>query len=102
MGAQGTATLQFGAFPGKSQAEVVVIGQAGIIAGSLVEAWLESKDTTDHSPEEHALADVKVVAGKIVPGTGFTVYGFNTNSLANREGFVPMPWGEWNVSWVWN
>ena len=36
--ASGTATLDFGAFPGKTDASVAVTGQAAIVAGSLVVA----------------------------------------------------------------
>jgi hypothetical protein len=35
MGAQGQTTIDFGAFPGKSDASVAVTGQAAIVAGSL-------------------------------------------------------------------
>lgn len=81
MGAQGTATLDFGAFPGKSDAAVAVTGQTGILAGSLVEAWIRPEATADHSADEHMAETLKVFAGNIVPGTGFTIYGFNTSQL---------------------
>ena len=55
MGAQGTAVLDFGAFPGKSDASVAVTGQAAIVAGSLVEAWIRPVDTADHTADEHML-----------------------------------------------
>ena len=77
MPAQGTATLDFGAFPGASDATVVVTGQAGIGAGSLVEAWLIPVATADHSADEHLVETLKVQAGSIVAGTGFTIRGVN-------------------------
>jgi hypothetical protein len=53
-----------------------------------------------------------VVAGSIVAGTGFTIYGFNTNQITpppefGRDGAMPrqqapMIVGAWNVGWVWN
>ena len=49
MGAQGSTTLTFGAFPGGSDASVTVTGQAGILAGSLVEAWILPAATADHT-----------------------------------------------------
>ncbi len=81
MGAQGAATLDFGAFPGKSDASVTITGQAAIVAGSLVEAWIRPVDTADHSADEHMVETIKVFAATIVAATGFTVYGFNTSQL---------------------
>lgn len=79
--ATGTATLDFGAFPGKSDASVAVTGQAGIVAGSLVEAWIRPVATADHTADEHMAETLKVFAANIVAGTGFTIYGFNTSQL---------------------
>lgn len=132
MGAQGTAVLDFGAFPGKSDASVVVTGEAGIVSGSLVEAWLRPEATADHTADEHMLETIKIVAGDISAGVGFTIYGFNTSQL-NEPLVVPggtrdhkangtvgqnfkgagdqmpsvggkgtMIYGQWTVAWVWN
>lgn len=111
MAGQGTATLDFGAFPGKSDTSVAVTGQTGIVAGSLVEAWLFPATTSDHSADEHIVETIRVVAGNIVGGTGFTIYGINTSQLYEP---VDVPWsdglhggigtrlyGQWNVGWVW-
>lgn len=126
MGAQGVATLDFGAFPGKSDATVNVTGQAGIVAGSLVEAWVRPVATTDHTADEHMLETIKVFAANIVAGTGFTIYGFNSSELnepvvplgagrpatgapaepsldhAGRGGIGTRIYGQWTVAWVWN
>lgn len=82
MGASGTTTIDFGTFPGKSDASVVVTGQSGIAAGSLVEAWIRPADTADHLHDEHLVETLRVVAGSIVAGTGFTIYAFNTSQLS--------------------
>lgn len=95
MGAQGTTTLDFGAFPGKSDASIAVTGQTGILVGSLVEGWLLPAATADHSADEHLVETIDIRAGNIVAGTGFTIYGIN-------EGFGTMIYGQWNVAWVWN
>ena len=79
--AVGTAVLDFGAFPGKSDASVDVIGQGGIVAGSVVSAWLRPAATADHTADEHMVETIKVFAGNIIAGTGFTIYGFNTNQI---------------------
>ena len=76
-GNTGTATVDFGAFPGSSHASVVVTGQAGIVAGSIVQAWVRPVATADHSADEHMLETLKVVASDIVAGTGFTINAFN-------------------------
>ena len=81
MGASGTTTIDFGAFPGTSDTSVAVTGQAGIVAGSLVEAWIRPVATADHSADEHMVETLKVFAGNIVAATGFTIYGFNTSQL---------------------
>jgi len=94
MGAQGTADLDFGAFPGKSDASVAVTGQAGIVAGSLVEAWLRPVDTADHKADEHLLGQIDVVAGNIVAATGFTIYGVSRDKTRM--------YGVWKTAWVWN
>ena len=80
-GNTGTATLNFGAFPGASDSSVAVTGQAGILSGSIVEAWIYPSATADHSADEHMLETLKVFAGNIVPGTGFTIYGINSSQL---------------------
>lgn len=103
-GAQGTATLDFGAFPGKSDASIAVTGQGSIVAGSLVEAWLRPVATADHTADEHMVETLKVVAGDIVNATGFTIYGFNQSQL-NESGAGDKGtrlWGLWTIAWAWN
>lgn len=77
----GTATVDFGAFPGSSHASVVVTGQAGIVAGSVVQAWIRPVATADHSADEHMLETLKVHASDIVAGTGFTINAFNAGTI---------------------
>jgi hypothetical protein len=73
---------------------VAVTGQAGIVAGSLVEAWLRLEATADHSADEHRVEEIEVAAGNIVAGTGFTVYGI-TRSKTRL-------YGVWKIAWAWN
>ena len=77
----GTATVDFGAFPGSSHATVVVTGQAGIVAGSVVQAWIRPVATADHSADEHMLETIRVHASSIVAGTGFTINAFNAGTI---------------------
>ena len=93
MSASGTATLDFGAFPGATDASVAVTGQASIIAGSLVGAWVRPVATTDHSIDEHMVESLSVVARDIVAGTGFSIYGVTDN--------LPL-YGQWTIAWAWS
>lgn len=123
MGATGTASLDFGAFPGASDASLAITGQAAIVAGSLVEVWLRPVATADHTADEHLVETIKVIAGNIAAGVGFTIYGFNTNQItepspvprdapytagrlnnpaAQSDGRSPRIYGQWTVAWVWN
>lgn len=126
MGATGTATLDFGSFPGKSDASVTVTGQTSIASGSLVEAWIRPVATSDHSADEHMLETIKVFAHTIVAGTGFTISGFNTseineplrqprgapytvagatgglNNVYELGGKGTRIYGQWTIAWVWN
>ncbi len=98
---KGTATLNFGVFPGVSDTSVVVINQSGIVAGSVVQAWLLPVATADHSADEHNAETLKIIAGNIVPGTGFTIYGLNNSQLDDPVGHGTRIYGAWNVAWIW-
>lgn len=107
----GTATIDFGVFPGKSDATVAVTGQASIVAGSTVQAWLKLSASADHSADEHMLETIKVYAGNIVAATGFTIYAVNDdkniggasppNRYKSYGGGDTRIYGTWNVSWMW-
>jgi hypothetical protein len=98
MSASGTATLDFGAFPGKTDASVAVTGQAGIVAGSLVGAWIRPTDTADHTADEHRIEALSITANTIVAGTGFTIYGMS----ASQFGQSTLIYGTWTVAWAWS
>jgi hypothetical protein len=131
-GATGTAVVDFGAFPGKSDTSVAVTGQASIVSGSVVDAWIRPVASTDHTADEHLVEPIRVLAGNIVPGTGFTVYALNDNRqseplqapgigrkmaanstaggnfgqwptvVGSVGGKLPTPYGQWNVAWRWS
>lgn len=93
MGAQGTTSLTFGASPGGTDASVTVTGQASILAGSLVEAWIYPTSTADHTADEHLVEDILIYAGNVVASTGFTIYAICETGRA---------YGSFNVYWCWN
>lgn len=127
MGANGTTIVDFGAFPGASDASVDVIGQTGIGLGSVLEAWIYPLDSADHSADEHMVESLRAFAdaSTIVPGTGFTIRSFNSSELTeplesvgpstfrsaaatvygvitpSRGGIGTLIYGKWNIGWVW-
>lgn len=92
--ATGTATLDFGALPGATDAVVAVTGQTSIQSNSRVEAWLEvpASGTAEHDPDDHWVESLQVYAGKVAAGTGFTIYGKCNLGFAH---------GRFTVAWVW-
>lgn len=109
--AQGTTTVNFGTFPGATDARVNVTGQGSILATSLVEAWVFPTATADHSADEHWVDGPQVVAGNVVAGTGFTIYASvkpqtdakaPTDSRRGNSNNNSMAYGSWTVAWVWN
>lgn len=91
---QGTATIDFGAFPGSNEASIAVTGQTTIAATSKVEAFVMADDTTtDHTASDHryfaALAGLS--CGTPTAGTGFTIYARSAEKLQ----------GTFALRWVW-
>ena len=80
-GAQSVTTIDFGAFPGSSDASLVITGQTGIDTSSVVSAWLQPEATDDHTADEHRVETISVMAGSVVSATGFTIYAQNTSQL---------------------
>lgn len=94
MGAQGTAVVDFGAYPGAGSAVVSVTGQAAILTTSACEAWVRVQDATaEHTPDEHIVETLTVRTGPIVAADGFPIHVTCDNSRA---------WGTFNINWVWN
>jgi hypothetical protein len=97
MPAAGTATIDFGAFPGKDVATVAVTGQAGIVSGSRADAWLAADATALHSEDEHVMLQgfvaVTVKRSSIVAATGFTI----TAAVHDSSKM----WGTLACDWAW-
>lgn len=124
MGAQGTAVLDFGAFPGSSVTTVDVVA-SGVISTSAVEAWIRPVASADHTAEDHMVVPMRVVGSYLSDGN-IRIMGFNTNDVmppeevqpasprARESGTylrlkskrdrqnAPMLVGQYNVWWVWN
>jgi hypothetical protein len=101
---KGIATINFGAFPGASDVSLVVTGQTTIASNSAVIAGITPLATADHSADEHWVETIKINAGNIVAGTGFTIYALNTSTLF-EPGVISAKgtriYGQWSVAWQW-
>lgn len=106
----GQVDVDFGAFPGCSDASVVVTGQSGIGAGSTIQVCIAARATTEHSADECWLEPVKLGVGNIVAGTGFTVYAVNANQINEPVGVLrgntdggrgTRLYGKFAVNWNW-
>lgn len=124
-GNAGATEVDFGAFPGGSDAEITVTGQTGILATSNVQAWIVAQPTIDHTADEHRVETLSVCCGNIVPNTSFTIYAQNTSQLnepvaaagvskfrsaaatfygsagASVGGVGTRIYGAWTVHWRW-
>ena len=89
--ATGTATIDFGAWPGGNTCELAITGQAAILTTSLVEAFIMGDSTADHNVDEHLLAPFRLVCGVPTAATGFTIYATSDLVLT----------GTFKVRWVW-
>jgi len=116
----GTTTVDFGAYPGSPDASVTITGQAGIVAGSKVKAWIIATATADHSADEHFVESIEIRVGNIVAASGFTIYARNTNAIVepppsstrlagpsgknrpdNSIGNGMRLYGQFTVAWEW-
>jgi hypothetical protein len=91
---QGTATLDFGAFPGSNEASVTVTGQTSISATSKAEAFVMGDDTSGtHTASDHRYfaALVGLTCGNPTDAIGFTIFASSTEKLT----------GTFVVRWVW-
>ena len=97
----GQSIIDFGSFPGASDTSLAVTGQTGIQTSSIIEVNLTPVATADHTADEHLVETLRIEAGNIVAGTGFTIYGVNT-AKDGPSGDGTRIWGKWTVNWQWN
>ncbi|WP_310530715.1 hypothetical protein [Novosphingobium sp.] len=92
-GANGTATLDFGAFPGTNEASIT-FASAGIAAGSRVTAAIMGGDTTsDHTASDHRYAAALIgLSCAATAGVGGTIYARSSEKLQ----------GTFAVRWSWS
>jgi len=91
----GTATINFGSFPGANEASVAVTGLTTISATSKAEAYFMGDDTSGtHTAADHRYAPlfINLTCGTPTAGTGFTIYGRCLDKMQ----------GSFNVRFVWS
>ena len=91
----GTATIDFGAFPGSNEASIAVTGQTGITAASKAEAFVMADSTSGtHTASDHRYfaALVGLTCGTPTDGVGFTIYARCSEKLQ----------GTFLIQWVWS
>jgi len=88
----GSATLDFGAFPGSSEASIAVAA-ATVGAGSKAWAYWRADDTSvDHSADDHKYAAALIALSVLVTaGVGLTIYGRCLDEMQ----------GAWTVRYGW-
>ena len=93
-GTNGTATIDFGAFPGANETSVNVTGQTGILVTSIPIAFVMADDTSSgHTASDHRYVTLwaKFVCGTPTAGVGFTIYGRASEKIQ----------GNFTVRWSW-
>ncbi len=91
MATTGTATLDFTS-GGLYEASVAVTGQTGIGTNSYVEAWIRLVSTAANTADDARVETLKITAGNIIAGTGFTIYGEVEQGKAHNT---------YTINWVW-
>lgn len=88
----GTATIDFGAFPGSNEASVAVTGQAAILGTSKADVFIMASDTTaDHTANDHRYAALLLAFSATTPdvGVGFTIHA---RCLDKMQGTFAVRW----------
>lgn len=93
IGHPGSATLNFGAFPGSNEASVNFADTA-ILAGSNVQAWFAADSTTaDHTADDHKYAPIFInLTALPTAGVGGTIYARSEHKMQ----------GQWAVKYSWS
>lgn len=89
----GTATINFGAFPGSNEA-TVSFADAAVLAGSKVWAFINAADTTaDHTASDHKYAALLLaLTAQPTAGVGGNLYARSLEKLQ----------GTFAVRWAWS
>jgi hypothetical protein len=88
----GVTEIDFGEWPGGTEASATVPSQFGIDADCWLTAVLLARDTDDHSADEHWIDSPTVMAGDVdVSTSSFVIYATHEDGL----------YGKYSVAWAW-
>ena len=90
MGANGTATLDFGNIPGTELVSVIV-NSVGVLSTSSIEAWMMAESTATHNVMEHIITPIRLVCQAGNNDNTFTIYAYSEIRLT----------GTFTAHWVW-
>ena len=90
---QGSATIDFGAWPGSNEAQVQITGLSGITLTAAAEAWPMAEASGAHTAADAAYAArfYSLTCGDVVAAQGFTIYARSEHKLI----------GSFAVRYVW-
>ena len=91
----GTATIDFGNYPGSNETTVSVTGQGSILSTSGIRLFISANATSvDHTSNDHTwiMNFLNITVGDVVPSTGFTIYA---NSIHKLQ-------GKYTINWTWS
>lgn len=87
----GTATIDFGAWPGSNEASIVVAAE-GVTPSTHIEAWVMGDSTTpDHTANDHRYFPLLAALTTEAGTNEFTIHG---RSLQKMQ-------GQWLLHYVW-
>lgn len=95
----GTATLDFGAFPGSDFASVDVTTPNANDADAVLFAFVPLTASDDHSADEHLVDPPQVAALNNGDGT-ITIKAVPRPGPASPAPGAPMPYGKWTVGYA--
>lgn len=84
---EGTAEIDFGAYPGSNEATVTVTGQASILSTNFPRAFIAADSTSsDHTASDHRYAAmlVGITCGTPTDATGFPIYARSAEKLQGK------------------
>jgi len=93
LGHPGSATIDFGAFPGSNEASVS-FADTSVLAGSNIQAWFAADSATaDHTAADHRYAPIFIQLTALpTAGVGGTIYARSEHKMQ----------GQWAVEYSWS
>lgn len=86
----GVVEIDFGAYPGNNEAQVIVTGQTGIGSSSFIFVDVNIISTVDHTEQDASYVKelCSFSIGNIVNNTGFTVYARSIHKMQGKFSLI--------------